>query len=182
MILYHGSSIGGIECLRPFASNHGKPYVYMTHSEVLAAIYSHNPLTRPNGFFSYWWNKNGKLCYDEYFENQLEEIYAGKKGYVYECEGSFERSEKMPWVYLSEKEVSVRRCIEIQDIYQYLLQYERDGLLEVHRWDQVSQKQREVWENVVRQSLLKTDLTTKIGKEYYQYVKAHFKNIDIEDQ
>lgn len=177
MKLYHGSATPDIAILRPFASNHDKPYVYLSHSEVLATIYAHNPLTRPNGFFTYWWRKDGILCYDEYFQNQLEEIYAGQTGYVYECEGQFPQLERMPWVYLSQEEVPVLRCRKIPDLYQQLLQYEKEGLLFVQRYDRVSEKQREVWANVVRRSLQQTDLSTPEGMEYAAYVRAHFPSI-----
>ena len=181
MALYHGSKVPHIKSLRPFSSNHDKPYVYLTCSKVLATIYAHNPLTRPNGFFSYWWSKDGRLYYDEYFENQLENIYAGQTGYVYECEGKYPQMEKMPWVFLSEENVPVTNCVEIPNIYEKLLQYEREGILKVQRWHEVSVKQREVWEKVVKRSLAKTDLTTPMGMEYLEYIKKHFKNIAIED-
>lgn len=180
MILYHGSAVSHIENLRPFLSNHDKPYVYLTHSKVLATIYAHNPLTRPNGFFSYWWRADGVLCYDEYFENQLETIYADQKGYVYECEGEYPQMERMPWVYLAKENVHVSNCIEIPNIYEQLLRFEQEGILKVQRWCDVSVKQREVWENVVKRSLAKTDLTTPLGAEYYEYIKAHFENITID--
>lgn len=182
MILYHGSGVSNIKRLRPFASNHDKPYVYLTHSDVLATIYAHNPLTRPNGFFSYWWNKDGVLCYDEYFENQLEVIYSGKKGYVYECEGEYSQLERMPWVYLSEQHVPVIKCREIFNLYEQLLQYEKEGRLIVRRWHTVSEKQREIWENVVRRSLKQTDLTTRLGMEYLEYVQTHFKKFTMEEE
>lgn len=174
MKLYHGSSTPNISVLHPFPSNHDRPYVYLTHSIVLATIYAHNPLTRPNGFFPYWWNRDGILCYDEYFPNQLEEIYAGQAGSVYECEGDFPQLEQMKWVYLSEKDVPVLRCREIPDLYRQLLQYEKEGLLFVQRYDQVSEKQREIWANVVRRSLQQTDLSTPTGQEYAAYIRSHF--------
>lgn len=180
MILYHGSNVPNIECLRPFSSNHGKPYVYLTHSKVLATIYACNPLTRPNGFFTYWWGKNGILYYDEYFDNQLETIYSGKTGFVYECEGQYIQMEKMPWVYLSEEKVPVVNAIEISNIYEQLLQYEQEGLLKIQRWNTVSAKQREIWENVVKRSLESKDLTTPLGAEYYNFVRTHFRNIAID--
>lgn len=180
MTLYHGSGVQGIPILRPFPSNHDKPYVYLTHSSILAAIYAHNPLTRPNGFFSYWWGKDGLLHYDEYFENQLEEIYSGQKGYVYECEGIYPSLEKMPWVYLSEEPVAVTNVVEIPDLYLHLLQCEKDGLLKVQRWNQVPDRQKEIWENVVKRSLKNTDLSTPEGREYRDYVKMHFPNLELE--
>ena len=179
MTLFHGSGVPGIVSLHPFPSNHDKPYVYLTHSPVLAAVYAHNPMTRPNGLFTYWWGKDGILRYDEYFDNQLETIYAGHRGYVYECEGEYPQLEKMPWVYLAESQVAVVNCVEIPDLYEQLLQYEREGLLIVRRWRDASEKQREIWENVVRRSLSGTDLTTPTGQEYAAYIKAHFPNIDI---
>lgn len=179
MILYHGSNTEGIETLIPFASNHDRPYVYFTHSEILAAIYAHNPMTRPNGFFTYWWDKDGILCYDEYFENQLEEMYSGQKGFVYVCEGKWPQLEKMPWVYLSEKPVKVKDYIEIPNLYHRLLGYEREGLLRVRRWSEASLKQREIWENVVKRSLAKTDIHTPSGMEYWDFIKKHFDQMNI---
>lgn len=178
MILYHGSGVPGIKALRPFSSNHGKPYVYLTHSPVLAAVYAHNPMTRPNGFFTYWWGKDGILRYDEYFENQLETIYAGQRGFVYQCEGEYPQLEKMPWVCLSERETAVTGCAEIPDLYEHLLQCEREGLLIVRRWREASIKQREIWENVIRRSLVGTDLTTPAGREYAAYIRVHFPKLD----
>lgn len=178
MNLYHGSGVPGIERLRPFSSNHGKPYVYLTHSPILAALYAHNPLTRPNGFFTYWWGKDGMLRYDEYFENQMETIYTGQRGFVYECRGAYPQLEKMPWVYLSEGEIAVTDCVEIPDLCDQLLQYERDGLLIVRRWRNASEKQREIWENVVRRSLAQTDLSTPTGQEYAAYIRKHFPKLN----
>lgn len=177
MILYHGSYVPGITTLRPFASNHDKPYVYLTHSQVLAAIYAHNPMSRPNGFFTYRWGKDGVLHYDEYFENQMEEIYAGQRGYVYTCEGEYPQIEKMPWVYVAEESVRVNSCTEIPNIYALLLRYEREGILRVRRWKDASEKQRQIWKNVVQKSLDSVDRNTPVGMEYVQYVKAHFTDI-----
>lgn len=178
MILYHGSNIPNIKKLEPqFASE--KKCVFLTHSKALATIYSYNPLTRPNGFFTYWWSKDGKLYYDEYFENQLTEIYAKKRGFVYECEGNLPQHEAMPWIYLSEQAVKPTRCFEIPDLLEALLEYEQQGLLTIRRYGEFSDKQLAMWEKIVKNSLLKTDLNTTIGKEYYDYVKKHFPNIDL---
>ena len=72
----------------------------------------------------------------------------------------------MPWVYLAESQVAVVNCVEIPDLYEQLLQYEREGQLIIRRWRDASEKQREIWENVVRRSLSGTDLTTPTGQEY----------------
>ncbi len=177
MKFYHGSNVPNLTCLKPFPSNHKKPYVYLTKSKVLAAIYAHNHLTRPNGFYTYRWGKDGILRYDEYFENQLEMMYSKQTGYIYECEGEYMHIETMPWVYLSDQEVSVHNCTEIPDLYEQLLQFEKDGLLIVRRWNETSDKQKEIWKNAVKQSLADTDCTTASGKEYFEFIKTHFQNI-----
>ncbi len=178
MKLYHGSSVPDIKELTPKAYNGGEALVYMTYSEVLAAIYAHNPLTRPNGCFTYWFGKDGRLYYDEYFENQTQVLYSGQKGYVYECAGDYMQMEKMPWVYLSKEPVKVVNCVEIPDIYKLLLKYESEGKLTIRRWNEVPDGQKEIWEKVVKRSLDKKDLTTPLGQEYYRFIKAHFENIE----
>lgn len=173
MTYYHGSSIGGIEALRPFVSNHDRPYVYLTHSQVLAAIYAHNPMNRPGGWFTYYWSRDGQLHYDEYFDNQTEEIYAGQTGFVYTCEGEFEALEKMPWVYLSENEVPVTRVIQIPDLYAQLLQYEQEGSLVIHRWKDQSPAWKENRRKIVEESLA-CQRPDAADREYRAYVSRHF--------
>lgn len=174
MDYYHGSSIPGIKALQPFVSNHERPYVYLTDSEVLAAIYAHNPMHRPNGWFSYCWGKDGTLYYDEYFENQLEEIYRGQQGYVYKCQGEFPRMEKMFWVYLSESAVPVADCREIPDLYRQLLRYEQEGRLVIRRWHTRTVAQKARIREIVADSLKKTPLDSPFRLEYEAYIKAHF--------
>lgn len=79
MKLYHGSSVPGIRALRPALSNHGRPYVYLTDIEPLAAIYAHNPLPSPYGFFPYLWYQ-GKLHYEEYFHGPSGRFMKAKPG------------------------------------------------------------------------------------------------------
>lgn len=181
MTVYHGSSTGGIETLRPFVSNHGDPYVYLTHSEVLAAIYAHNPLTRPGGWFTYCWAKDGRLFYDEYFENQLEEIYSGRSGYVYACEGDFPTMEKMPWVSLSTEPVPVTTCRFIPDLYAQLLQYEREGRLVIRRWQDWRPDQKAGILKIVENSLSK-ERPADNDAQYLAYVYAHFPELNRHTQ
>lgn len=174
MKLYHGSSIGNIETLLPFMSNHGNPYVYLTDSEVLAAIYAANPMKRPNGWFPYWWSKDGQLYYDEYYENQMEEIYRGKAGYVYTCEADLPAMDKMPWVFLSEGEVPVLQCRAIPDLYEQLLKYEADGRLTIRRWADHTPERRAVFLRVIRQSLQEHASGSPHSQEYREFVYTRF--------
>lgn len=174
MILYHGSSTGGIEALKPFVSNHENPYVYLTNSQVLATLYAANPMKRPNGWFPYWWDRGEQLVYDEYYEHQLEEIYRGKTGYVYTCQGEYPTLPKMPWVYLSETDVPVIHCQVIPDLYEQLLQYEAEGRLVIRRWEQRTPAGRAGILKVVSDSLRDHEAHTHQAEEYRCFVYARF--------
>lgn len=73
MTLYHGSGKNGLTTLRPYISDHGKPYVYFTDCFNLAVMYAaKNPINT-------YWFKDGVLHYDEYFEGQFEALHDGNR-------------------------------------------------------------------------------------------------------
>lgn len=43
MHFYHGSPIGGLNELKPFLSEHGKPYIYFSSSPIVALLYAVKP-------------------------------------------------------------------------------------------------------------------------------------------
>lgn len=154
MLLYHGSSTGGIIALRPSISNHDKPYVYLTDCAVLALLYAYNPIARPGGFFPYYFDKAGLLHYEEYFPDQTRKMYAEHGGWVYTAEAdSLTRFEKMPWVYLSEADVPISDATFIPDIYVALTQAETKGQLLIHRYEDASVEQHKMNLRVVQKSL-----------------------------
>jgi len=154
MLLYHGSSVGGITALQPRQSWHDKPYVYLTDSATLALLYAHNPIKRPGGFFTYWFDKAGKLHYDEYFADQTRCMYQGHSGWVYQLEAdNLVQLDKMPWVYLSETDVQVSQSVFIPDLYKALLDAEQAGHIILHRYEALPEAQREIHRKIVRKSL-----------------------------
>ena len=154
MLLYHGSSVGDITALQPRQSGHDKPYVYLTDSATLALLYAHNPIKRPGGFFPYWFDKEGSLHYDEYFPDQIRRLYHGHSGWLYSTEGDhLTQLDKMPWVYLSEKDVKVAQANFIPDLYTALLEAEQAGHILLHRYEAFPEAQREIHRKIVRKSL-----------------------------
>ena len=154
MKLYHGSPTSGITVLRPGLSNHDKPYVYLTDNPILPLLYAYNPIERPGGFFPYWFYKEGSLHYDEYFPDQIRRLYHGHSGWLYSTEGDhFIQLDKMPWVYLSETDVHVAQADFIPDLYTALLEAEQAGHINLHRYEDFSEAQREVHRKIVRKSL-----------------------------
>lgn len=175
MKLYHGSSISGITALRPALSNHGTPYVYLTDDPALAVLYAHNPLTPPDGYFPYFYNKNGILCYDEYFPDALS-LYKGFGGYVYTAEvpDTLPRLERMPWVYLSQAPVPVSEYRAIPDLYAELLRLEQEGKLIVNRFGSLSEARLQGIYKMLRRKAEQKQLKNHPEREYAQFFQAHF--------
>lgn len=177
MKLYHGSATGDITTLCPRLSNHGKPYVYLTDCPALAAIYAHNPLTPPEGWFPYFFDKEGNLHYDEYFHDALS-LYKGFGGYVYAVEVTdLPKLEQMPWVYLSEENVPVSECRFIPDLYDELLSLEEAGKLIITRFEELTEKRRSSIEAMLRREAEQEDLRNHPEREYAQFYQKHFPHL-----
>lgn len=177
MKLYHGSATPGIATLLPNQSNHDKAYVYLTDNETLALLYAHNPMTPPNGFFTYRFSSDGRLHYDEYFDHALETLYTGRRGTVYICECQAKALEKMPWVYISETPVSVVERRDISDLYKELLSRESQGDLIVHRYHTLPDAFKASINQMMRREL--TDIREKNpgNEEYRAFIEAHFPHL-----
>ena len=177
MMLYHGSATPGLTRLIPFQSNHDRPYVYLTHSPALAALYAHNPMTRPNGWFTYRWDREGRLHYDEYFPGQLAALYQGQTGCVYAAEAELPAMEKMPWIYLSEIPVQVTACQDIPDLMAHLLLLETRGELIVHRYETLSDAARENFRRIVRREIDKNALREHPESEYAMFLHRYMPEV-----
>ena len=173
MLLYHGSPTGGITALRPSPSNHDKAYVYLTDCPTLALLYARNPIQRPGGFFTYWFDKTGMLHYDEYFPDQIRRLYEGFPGWVYIAVAvGLPQLDKMTWVYLSEADVPVAQADFIPDLYAALLAAEAAGQLTIHRYEDIPAAQQEIHRRVVRKSL-----QGHAEDDYVRFLREHMPEI-----
>ena len=175
MKLYHGSPINNIKKLKPFISNHNNAYVYATDNYILSILYSYNPLTRPNGFYTYFFNKDNQLVYEEYFHDQLKEIYKGKTGYIYEIkDNNFTKLENIPWIYIAEKEIQTNRTIVIKDIYEEIIKLENEGKIIILRYQDQDEKQRKQNEKIIQNEIIKTP---KSNTNYLSFLNSNFPNL-----
>lgn len=173
MLLYHGSPAGDLTELCPFPSNHDRPYVYLTDNPTLALLYAHNPIKRPGGFFPYYFSKDGRLHYDEYFADQLRVMYRGHSGYVYTTEPeSLPTLDRMPWVHLSDAPVPVAACCFIPDLYEALLDAERAGSIILHRYESIPEAQQEIHRKIVRRSL-----EGRSEDDYVRFLREHMPEV-----
>ena len=180
MQLYHGSSNGDIKQLKPQVSNHEKEYVYFITHEVLAILYAYNPIERPGGFYTYKFDKNGQVYYDEFFPDQLKKIYQGKSGYVYSINNddyNLQHLEKMPWVYLSEKPIKVDKPKFIKDIYEEILLLEKQGKIIVNRYEAMSEELKQKNRSVIVKDIEMKNLKNRKENSYAKFLHEHFPDL-----
>lgn len=180
MKLYHGSDNGNIKQLTPRLSNHGKPYVYTIVHRALAVMYAHNPFPRPNGFYTYRVLKDGRVFYDEYFENQLEVMYKGVSGYVYTIdveEEKLKQLDNMPWVYVSETSIDVKHPEFVPDLYEELLRLEKTGEIIINRHKDASEEDKQKWKNIVAREIKDKELKDRLDEPYAKFLHTHFPDL-----
>lgn len=78
---YHGSPVGGLTELKPFLSEHGKPYLYFAEDPLVALLYAVKPVPKPLSFYPYGFaGDGGKMYRNSRFVSILQRT--GKKGLV----------------------------------------------------------------------------------------------------
>ncbi|MEZ4627126.1 MAG: hypothetical protein R2912_03165 [Eubacteriales bacterium] len=122
ILLYHGSSVGGLQTLQPFTADHGKPYVYFSTSDISAAFYAARVIDRPYYWVPYGYSAQGKITYTEVWRNALQEVFGGKTGYVYCCEAEDKNLLRFPThrsLRLSTDPVPVSHCEKIDNLQDW---------------------------------------------------------------
>ncbi len=95
---------------------------------------------------SYGFNE-GKLQYEEYYPNALEDTYKGVSGYIYSCARITEKDNfelNIPNAYVSQECVEVLGCEFIEDAYVELLDAANKGLIRIVRYNEFITK-HEQW-------------------------------------
>lgn len=150
MILYHGSPVGGLRELKPFLSEHGRPYLYFADNPLVALLYAVKPVPKPFSFYPYGFQ--GKtVVFSEYYENAFADIYQGKTGYLYACHdvSGTEQPTQINCAYTCTAPVKVDSMTEIPDLYAFFREQEREGRFRVKPLCDVSEgEMRMVWEEL----------------------------------
>ena len=181
MILYHGSSVGGITELKPFLSEHKKPYVYLSSNPVVALLYAVKPVPKPYSFYPYGFNGE-KVVYSEYYKNCFEDIYKGQKGFLYECENV--KNAGNPTVitcaYTCENLIRISNCIEIANIYEKFMEYKENGLFEIKPFHSVPCKELNFVYDDLRKTINEYRLRTYLDNPMSKFIMAHFPKVWFE--
>ena len=153
-MLFHASQTPGIKTLEPRTSNEGVPRIYFSDKRENVLVYLSNAVERTcrrNGFVhsgkwqkwaTYGFTKDGLLHFSEYYENALEDTYAGVASYIYTVEPSDAAIpfEKIRNCFYAETPQKVAACEFVLDALEALLAAEREGKIVITRYGELSER------------------------------------------
>ena len=131
MIAYHGTVKTGLAELTPFANPHNElsePCVYLAANKALALLHIWD---KPYRWVKFDYAKDGRIVYLESFPGALEKFYGGVSGSIYVCEGKFKSLARN--IVVSHAPVAVLEEDFVPDALERILEYERQGLIEIRR-------------------------------------------------
>ena len=162
---YHASPVEGIERLEPRISNHGVPLVYFSRKRENVLVYLSNAVEkycRETGFAwdgpwqkwgPYGFTQDGRQCLQEYYPDAMERTYKGVSGYIYRAEkitdSGFEV--QIPDAAASSLPVPVTGAEFVPDAYEAILQAEREGLIVIRRYGEMTDRMREWNKRTIRE-------------------------------
>ncbi|MGN0980115.1 MAG: hypothetical protein ACI4PT_07270 [Candidatus Avoscillospira sp.] len=132
MIYYHCSPTAGLTVLEPRRPEaFDKPRrVYMTTSLPMALLYGVR-----NFEYTYGYTRDGRIYYEEYFQDALRILYRGKQASLYQCAPEQVETTRIPNEAVSQLPVPILRETPVPDVYEALLEQERLGALIIRRYE-----------------------------------------------
>lgn len=142
MDFYHGSIVGGLKELKPFAnegSNLKEPLVYLTTSKQLALHYILDGKNRPPKTPMLKIREDGVLVFQEMFSGALEYLYKGLSGYIYHSVGNYElnKDANIRTCATSSVPVPVKDCEYIEDVYKRIMEYQKYGMFIYEKYEEL---------------------------------------------
>lgn len=184
---YHASPIGGITELEPRVSNHGVPLVYFSKKGENVLVYLSNAVEKyckETGFSydgkwqkwgPYGFNKDGRLRLEEYYPNALIHTYKGVSGFIYSVEAITDPgfAVQIPDAATSCAAVKVKDVEYVPDAYEAILQAEKEGLITILRYKEMTEKMREWNEKTIQEEYA----GASEHPEYRHFLKGNFPDI-----
>ena len=129
---YHGSISANLKQLEIISKCNENPNIkcaYITDNYAYSLFYVRD---MDINLVTAWVNKDGIVCYEEQFENQLEIMYKNQSGYIYSCEddNEFIKSETNG-IYYSKKPIVLTEKEYISDAYSKIQQQIKSGNIEI---------------------------------------------------
>ena len=156
-MLYHASQTPQIKTLEPRVSNDGVPRIYCSDKRENVLVYLSNAVEKTckeHSFFhtgkwqkwaSYGFAQDGRLRFEEYYENALADTYAGVSGYIYSVgkTDALQPLKNIRNAYFAETPLPVISCEFVPDAMDAMLSAEREGKIVITRFAELSDRMRE---------------------------------------
>ena len=186
-IYYHASQVPDLEYLEPKISNHNVPLVYFSKKRENVLVYLSNAIEKcckEAGFEHtgkwykwgpYGFDKDGRLRIEEYYHDALRSTYQGVSGYIYQVEDIVDSGYevKIPDSATSSVGVKVSGAEFISDAYEVILKAEKDGLISILRYEDLSE-QKKVW---LADTILQEYEESLDKPDYRFFLEKHFPDI-----
>lgn len=172
MTLYHCSPTPGLTVLKPSVSKYfGKPkQVCLTASLPMALLYGIKHFE-----YAYGYTRDGRIYYEEYFPNALEELYGGKAASLYTCSCQPDmETTQIPNEYVTPGEVPVEGERPIPDILEALLEQERLGALQIVRWGEMSEGRRRWVARAEADTIREKGLLARPEEPFSRYMREKY--------
>lgn len=168
MTFYCGSNVPGLETIGPGES------IKLTDSKMVAAFCLANPLEEPYYWFPCDFGSDGTIQYQELYPNALKECCEGKSGYIYEIEAEEEDvvpSHDIVTVSHPKKELKVTGCIEIENLYDWLMEEEDMGRFRLYLFENKTRQELLIWENTILRYLAANKMMENPDCSYAKFVR-----------
>lgn len=172
MKLYHCSPAAGLTVLKPSVTRYfGKPkQVCLASSLPMALMYGIRHFE-----YTYGYTRDGRIYYEEYFPNALEELYRGKGASLYTCSlRSDMETTRIPNEYVTPDEVPVEGEIIVPDVCEALLEQERLGALKIVRWAELSGKSRDWIVKAEAETIAEKGLLTQPDSDFARFMREKY--------
>lgn len=184
---YHASQVKGITQLQPHISNHGIPLIYFSKKRENVLVYLSNSVEKyckETGFSydgkwkkwgPYGFDKDGRQRLEEYYPNALVNTYKGVSGYIYSAEAITDSGfeVQIPDAATSSESVTVKDAEYIPDAYEAILQAEKNGLITIIRYEEMSDRMKEWNRRTIKEEYEKAE----DHPEYRHFLHGNFPDI-----
>lgn len=187
---FHASQIGKIKTLEPRISNHNIPLIYFSDKRENVLVYLSNAVENvcKEGRFtfddlwykwgSYGFERDGRLRFEEYYPNALEDTYKGIEGYIYSCSkiDPYQNLDiKIPNTFITAQKTTVDNCEFIPDAYNEMINAEANGLITILRYNEfISNIKRREW---LKKTIIDEYRNNSAHPDYRFFLESRFSAI-----
>ncbi len=177
MDYYHGTRVGGLTVLKPYASQGTKLKeltVYLTTSKQLALHYIWDYDRSPSKSPMLDIRKDGVLVFQEMYSGALEYLYKGLNGYIYRCIGEYDH-ENNAGVFTcatSKDPVPIVDFEFAEDVYERIMSYEKQGAFIYERYEDLPQWLHDIIHGHVIRGIKRGDWLNDMSSPEYNFYQA----------